>query len=93
MARKFASLEHLSGGRSGWNLVTSPLEGSGLNYGRPHPEHALRYQIADEYLAVTQGLWDSWDDDAFVRDRATGQFFDPDKLHMLDHKEIGRAHV
>ncbi|MFT3816633.1 MAG: LLM class flavin-dependent oxidoreductase [Rubrivivax sp.] len=86
VARQFASLDHISGGRAGWNVVTSPLEGSGLNYGRPHPEHALRYQIADEYLAVTQGLWDSWDDDAFVRNRETGQFFDRRKLHALDHK-------
>lgn len=86
VARQFASLELLSGGRAGWNVVTSPLEGSGLNYGRPHPEHALRYEIADEYLAVTQGLWDSWDDDAFVRDRATGRFFDPAKLHTLNHR-------
>ena len=53
---------------------------------RAHPEHALRYEIADEYLAVTQGLWDSWDDDAFVRDRESGRFFDRDKLHTLDHK-------
>jgi len=51
-----------------------------------HPEHALRYEIADEYLNVTQGLWDSWDDDAFVRDRETSTFFDKDKLHTLDHK-------
>ncbi len=86
VARQFASLDHISGGRAGWNVVTTPLEGSGLNYGRPHPEHALRYQIADEYLAVTQGLWDSWDDDAFVRDRQSGQFFDRNKLHPLDHK-------
>ncbi len=86
VARQFASLDHLSGGRAGWNVVTTPLEGSGLNYGRPHPDHALRYQIADEYLAVTQGLWDSWDDDAFVRDRDSGRFFDRTKLHPLDHK-------
>jgi FMN-dependent oxidoreductase (nitrilotriacetate monooxygenase family) len=86
VARQFASLDHISGGRAGWNVVTSPLEGSGLNYGRPHPEHALRYQIADEYLAVTQGLWDSWDDDAFPRNRESGQFFDATKLHTLDHK-------
>jgi alkanesulfonate monooxygenase SsuD/methylene tetrahydromethanopterin reductase-like flavin-dependent oxidoreductase (luciferase family) len=51
-----------------------------------HPEHAQRYEIADEYLAVTQGLWDSWDDDAFTRNRESGQFFDRDKLHTLDHK-------
>ncbi len=86
VARQFASLDLISAGRAGWNVVTSPLEGSARNYSRAHPEHALRYEIADEYLSVTQGLWDSWDDDAFVRDRATGQFFDRDKLHTLDHK-------
>ncbi len=86
VARQFASLDLISGGRAGWNVVTSPLEGSGRNYGRPHPEHALRYQIADEYLEVVQGLWDSWDDDAFVRDRASGTFYDPAKFRRLDHK-------
>ena len=86
IARQFASLDLISGGRAGWNAVTSPLEGSGRNYSRPHPEHALRYEIAQEYLDVTKGLWDSWDDDAFVRDRETGRFFDPDKLHALNHK-------
>ncbi|MGY2046858.1 LLM class flavin-dependent oxidoreductase [Methylobacterium sp. JK268] len=86
IARQFASLDLISGGRAGWNAVTSPLEGSGRNYGRPHPEHALRYAIAQEYLDVAKGLWDSWDDDAFVRDRASGRFFDPAKLHRLDHR-------
>ncbi|WDS36619.1 LLM class flavin-dependent oxidoreductase [Pseudoxanthomonas sp.] len=86
VARQFASLDLISGGRAGWNVVTSPLEGSGRNYGRPHPEHALRYQIADEYLEVVQGLWDSWDDGAFVRDRDSGTFFAPDKFRRLDHK-------
>ncbi len=86
VARQFASLDLLSGGRAGWNVVTSPLEGSGRNYGRPHPEHALRYQIADEYLDVVQGLWDSWDDDAFVRERDSGTFFAPEKFRRLDHK-------
>ncbi len=86
VARQFASLDLLSGGRAGWNVVTSPLEGSAKNYGGPHPDHALRYEIADEYLEVVQGLWDSWDDDAFVRERASGRFFDRDKLHTLDHK-------
>lgn len=86
VARQFASLDLISGGRAGWNVVTTPLEGSALNYSRPHPEHALRYEIADEYLAVTQGLWDSWDDDAFVRERDSGRFFDREKLHTLDHK-------
>lgn len=86
VARQFASLDLISGGRAGWNVVTTPLEGSALNYSRKHPEHALRYQIADEYLQVTQGLWDSWDDDAFVRNRQSGQFFDRSKLHTLDHE-------
>ncbi|KLD79266.1 LLM class flavin-dependent oxidoreductase [Xanthomonas hyacinthi] len=85
VARQFASLDLISGGRAGWNVVTSPLEGSGRNYGRPHPDHALRYRIADEYLDVVQGLWDSWDEDAFPRDRATGVFFDKAKFSRLDH--------
>ena len=86
IARQFASLDLISQGRAGWNVVTTPLEGSAKNYSRAHPEHALRYEIADEYLEVTQGLWDSWDDNAFPRDRETGQFFDREKLHTLDHK-------
>ncbi|TVX96439.1 LLM class flavin-dependent oxidoreductase [Cohnella terricola] len=87
VARQFSSLDHLSGGRAGWNLVTSPLEGSALNYGKSdHPSHDERYKIAEEHLEVTRGLWDSWEDDAFVRDKATGVFFDPAKLHRLNHK-------
>lgn len=86
VARQFASLDHLSNGRAGWNVVTSPLEGSAKNFSRDtHPEHALRYRIADEYLDVVKGLWDSWEGDAFVRNKDTGQFFDPQKLHTLDH--------
>lgn len=86
VARQFASIDAISGGRAGWNAVTSPLEGSGKNYSRPHPDHALRYKIAEEYLEVVKGLWDSWDDDAFIRDRATGRFFDSDKMHRLNHR-------
>ena len=86
IARQFASLDLISGGRAGWNAVTSPLEGSGRNYSRPHPEHSLRYEIAQEYLDVAKGLWDSWDDDAFIRDREASRFFDRDKLHTLNHK-------
>lgn len=86
VARQFASLDLISKGRAGWTVVTTPLEGTAANYGRPHPEHSLRYEIADEYLEVIQGLWDSWDDDAIIRDRATGQFFAKEKLHTLDHK-------
>ncbi|OXM86222.1 LLM class flavin-dependent oxidoreductase [Paenibacillus rigui] len=89
VARQFASLDHISHGRAGWNVVTSPLEGSALNFSKTieeHPDHAKRYRIAAEYLQVTRGLWDSWEDDAFVRDKASGVFFDPSKLHRLDHK-------
>ncbi|MFC5703013.1 LLM class flavin-dependent oxidoreductase [Cohnella faecalis] len=89
VARQFASLDHITGGRGGWNVVTSPLEGSALNYGKKlseHPDHEKRYKIAAEYLQVTQGLWDSWEDDAFVRDKESGVFFDPEKLHTLNHE-------
>ncbi|MFT4240990.1 MAG: LLM class flavin-dependent oxidoreductase [Acidovorax sp.] len=87
VARQFASLDHISGGRAGWNVVTSWLDGSARNYGRPeHYAHDVRYRLAAEHLDVVQGLWDSWEDDALVRDKATGQFIDADKLHRLDHK-------
>ncbi len=86
VARQLASLDLISDGRAGWNVVTTPLEGTAKNYSRAHPDHALRYDIADEYLAVTQGLWDSWDDDAVIRDHEGGRFFDPEKLHALNHK-------
>ena len=86
VARQFATIDQISGGRAGWNAVTTPLEGSGRNYSREHPEHELRYEIADEYLDVIKGLWDSWDDDAFVRNRETGVYADKAKLHTLGHK-------
>ena len=86
VARQFASLDHLSGGRAGWNVVTSPLEGSAKNFSRDkHPEHDERYRIASEYVSVVKGLWDSWEEDAFVRNKTTGQFFAPQKLHPLNH--------
>ncbi|MEI2387594.1 LLM class flavin-dependent oxidoreductase [Breoghania sp. JC706] len=85
LARQFGSIDMISGGRAAWNAVTSPLEGSGRNYSRAHPDHALRYKIADEYLEVVTKLWDSWDDDAFIRDVETGRFMDPAKMHRLDH--------
>ncbi|WP_040949834.1 LLM class flavin-dependent oxidoreductase [Gorillibacterium massiliense] len=86
VSRQFASLDHISGGRAGWNVVTSPLEGSAKNYGKPeHPTHDERYRIAEEFLEVARGLWDSWEDDAFVRDKESGVFFDPAKMHRLDH--------
>ncbi|MCW1872865.1 LLM class flavin-dependent oxidoreductase (plasmid) [Erwinia sp. INIA-01] len=87
VARQFASLDQLSGGRVGWNVVTSPLEGSAKNFSRDrHPEHDERYRIASEYLQVAKGLWDSWEADAFVRNKQTGEFFDASKLHTLNHK-------
>ncbi|MGK9326381.1 LLM class flavin-dependent oxidoreductase [Aerococcus urinaeequi] len=87
VARQFASLDIISKGRAGWNVVTSPLQGSAGNYNKGnHPEHDLRYDMANEYLEVTKGLWDSFDDDAFVRDRETGVFYDKDKVHVLNHK-------
>ncbi|MDR3473610.1 MAG: LLM class flavin-dependent oxidoreductase [Devosia sp.] len=87
VARQFGSIDAISKGRAGWNAVTSPLEGSAKNYSREkHPEHALRYQIAGEHIDIVKGLWDSWDDDAFVRNRETGQFADFGKLHRVNYK-------
>lgn len=86
VARQFASLDIISKGRAGWNVVTSPLQGSAGNFNKGnHPEHDLRYDMANEYLEVTKGLWDSFDDDAFVRDRENGVFYDKDKVHLLNH--------
>ena len=87
VARQFASLDHLSGGRAGWNVVTSWLGDTAANFSRTeHPAHDVRYRIAAEYLDVVQGLWDSWEDDAHVADKASGRFVDPDRLHRLDHR-------
>jgi N-acetyl-S-(2-succino)cysteine monooxygenase len=87
IARKFASLDYLSGGRAGWNVVTSASEAEAKNFNRDkHMEHALRYERAREFLQVVTGLWDSWDDDAFIRDKETGLYFEPAKLHVLNHK-------
>ncbi|HEY4034381.1 MAG TPA: LLM class flavin-dependent oxidoreductase [Ktedonobacteraceae bacterium] len=87
IARKFASLDYLSNGRAGWNVVTSATEAEAKNFNREqHMEHALRYERAHEFVQIVTGLWDSWDDDAFVRDKASGVYVDPDKLHILNHK-------
>jgi alkanesulfonate monooxygenase SsuD/methylene tetrahydromethanopterin reductase-like flavin-dependent oxidoreductase (luciferase family) len=87
VARQFASLDLISGGRAGWNLVTTGLEGAAHNYGRDeHFEHSLRYRRAKEHLSVVQGLWDSYEDDAFPRDKERGVFLDKAKLHPLDHR-------
>ncbi|UZW57723.1 LLM class flavin-dependent oxidoreductase [Sphingobium sp. JS3065] len=87
VARQFASLDHLSGGRAGWNIVTSWLGDTAANFSKTeHPPHSVRYRIAGEYLDVVQGLWDSWEEDAHVADKESGQFVDPERLHRLDHK-------
>ena len=87
LARQFASLDQISGGRSGWNLVTSNNEQDALNYSREaHLSHSDRYDRAIEFADVVNGLWDSWDDDAFIRDKEAGVFFDPAKMHVLNHK-------
>jgi FMN-dependent oxidoreductase (nitrilotriacetate monooxygenase family) len=87
VARKFASLDHLSGGRAGWNLVTSSGNGEAHNFNRSeHLDHSLRYERAGEFYDVVTGLWDSWDDDAFLRDKASGIYHDPAKLHVLDYQ-------
>lgn len=87
VARTFASLDQLSGGRAGWNLVTSMFPGEAMNFGgAPHMPHADRYGRAEEFIDVVLGLWSSWGDDAFPEDKGGGQFFDPDKLNILHHK-------
>jgi alkanesulfonate monooxygenase len=86
IARRYASLDHISHGRAGWNVVTSGNAAEAYNFGRDeHYNHAARYDRAREFVHVVKGLWDSWDDDAFVRDRESGLYFDPAKLHYLRH--------
>ncbi|KSB91897.1 monooxygenase [Caulobacter vibrioides] len=87
VARQFGSLDHISKGRAGWNVVTTGLEGAARNYGRDaHFDHAVRYERAGEFVDVVQGLWDSYEDDAFPRDKEAGVFLDKDKQHALNHK-------
>ena len=87
VARKFASLDHLSGGRAGWNLVTSDAAAEAQNFGRSeHVGHAERYSRAREFHEVVTGLWNSWADDAFTRDKASGQYYDPAKVQELNHQ-------
>ncbi len=86
IARRFASLDHLSGGRAGWNIVTTSNPDAALNFGlTDHMEHGERYRRAREFYDAVTGLWDSWADDAFVRDVDKGLYFDPERLHVLNH--------
>ena len=87
IARRFASLDHISGGRAGWNIVTTSNPDAALNFGlEEHMEHDERYRRAREFYDVVTGLWDSWADDAFVRDVEAGIFADASKMHVLGHK-------
>ena len=87
LARQFASLDQISGGRAAWNLVTSNNEQDALNYSRTeHLSHSDRYERAIEFAEVVTGLWDSWDEDAFIRDKESGVFYDTSKMHVLNHK-------
>lgn len=87
IARRFASLDHISHGRAGWNVVTSSNLSESWNFGREeHYGHEERYERAREFVEIVKGLWDSYEDDAFVRDRASSRYFLPDKLHYLHHR-------
>ncbi|MGV9677881.1 LLM class flavin-dependent oxidoreductase [Nocardia sp. NPDC003482] len=86
LARKIASLDHISGGRAGWNIVTSGNEDEAFNFGYDAiPEHARRYERATEFVQVALGLWDTWESSAIVLDTERGTFADPAKVHTLDH--------
>ncbi|MHC1948362.1 LLM class flavin-dependent oxidoreductase [Bradyrhizobium sp. UFLA06-06] len=87
LARMFASLDHLSRGRAGWNIVTSASKFEAANFGEKElPDHNTRYARAREFVDVVKGLWDSWEDDAFIRDKESGIFVDTTKLHLLNHQ-------
>ncbi|WP_225028998.1 LLM class flavin-dependent oxidoreductase [Xinfangfangia pollutisoli] len=86
-ARKFASLDLISDGRAGWNVVTTATEAAARNFNLDQQHsHAWRYRRAAEHVEVVKKLWDSFEDDAFLRDKDSGRFFDPDKLHAADHR-------
>lgn len=86
LARKFASLDYISKGRAAWNVVTTGADVS-KNFSIPgHPAHADRYERAEEFVDLVKGLWDSYEDDAFIRDKESGVYLDPDKVHQLNHQ-------
>ena len=87
LARRFASLDHVSGGRAGWNIVTTAGDDAARNFGLDaQPSHLERYQRADEFVEVARKLWDSWEDDAIVADPERGVWAEPDKIHAIDHR-------
>src|SRR5213594_412308 len=87
VARTFATLDHMLGGRAAWNIVTSLNDSEAANFGgEAHPGHDARYDRADEFVEVVLGHWDSWEDDAIVFDRERGLFADPAKVHRLEHR-------
>lgn len=86
IARRFATLDHVSGGRAGWNVVTTADLGSARNFGKEAvPDHAHRYARAQEFTHIVKALWDSWSDDAFLGDKISGHFTDPSKIRPIDH--------
>lgn len=87
LARKFASLDYISHGRAGWNLVTSAGDATAQNFGLDEQQSpAVRYERAEEFVDVVKQLWDSWEDDAFLHDKERGVFYDKSKVHTIDHK-------
>jgi FMN-dependent oxidoreductase (nitrilotriacetate monooxygenase family) len=90
IARRFASLDHISNGRAAWNVVTTSNPDSALNFGLDdHVEHDERYWRAREFIEVVKGLWDSFAEDAFIRNVETGEYFDPSRMHVLNH--VGKS--
>ncbi|OHZ42154.1 LLM class flavin-dependent oxidoreductase [Agrobacterium vitis] len=85
VARAFSSIDHLSQGRAAWNIVTTSYARTANNFTKSHPGHDERYAVAEEFVDVVRGLWDSWDDDAFIKDKQNGIYADPTKVHLLDH--------
>lgn len=87
LARRLASVDHVSGGRAGWNIVTSATSEEAANFGLDErPLHADRYERADEFLDVVTKLWDSWGDDAYLGDKESGRWADPSRIRQVEHR-------
>jgi FMN-dependent oxidoreductase (nitrilotriacetate monooxygenase family) len=85
LARAFASLDHISAGRAAWNSVTTSNPQAAANFGTTHPDHARRYEMSAEFIAVAKALWDAWEPGAVLKDRQSGAYFDPAKIHAIYH--------